>query len=70
MKDKGWLEVVPDADGRAQPFRVTDSGRKLLEQAIPLWKQAQDRAKRLLGDRAVDQLANSVKRINRSPATV
>jgi len=70
MKDKGWLEVVPDADGRAQPFRVTDSGRTLLEQAIPLWRQAQARAKKLLGDRAVDQLAESVKRINRSTATV
>jgi DNA-binding MarR family transcriptional regulator len=70
MKDKGWLEVVPDADGRAQPIRVTEAGRKLLEQALPLWKQAQDRAMKLLGGGAVDQLAKSVKRLNRSPAAV
>jgi DNA-binding MarR family transcriptional regulator len=69
MKDKGWLEVVPDSDGRAQPFRVTDSGRKLLEHAIPLWKQAQARAMKLLGDRAVDQLAKSVRRLNRPRAS-
>jgi isopentenyl diphosphate isomerase/L-lactate dehydrogenase-like FMN-dependent dehydrogenase len=41
----------------------------LLEQAIPLWKQAQDRAMKLLGDRAVDQLAKSVRRLNRPRAS-
>jgi|SRR5580698_8156779 DNA-binding MarR family transcriptional regulator len=70
MKNNGWLEVVPDSDGRAQPIRVTDAGRKLLEQAIPLWKQAQDRAMKLLGDGAVDQLAKSVERLNRPCITV
>ena len=30
MKARGWLEVVPDEDGRAQPFRVTARGVKLL----------------------------------------
>ena len=36
MKARGWLEVVPDDDGRAQPFRLTAQGRKLLEKAAPL----------------------------------
>src|ERR1700749_297977 len=31
MKARGWLEVVPDDDGRSQPFRLTAQGRKLLE---------------------------------------
>ena len=26
MKARGWLEVVPDEDGRAQPFRLTPQG--------------------------------------------
>src|SRR5262245_53975585 len=28
MKGRGWLEVVPDEDGRSQPFRLTPQGRK------------------------------------------
>src|SRR3989441_4240081 len=33
MKGRGWLEVVPDKDGRSQPFRLTPQGRNLLEKA-------------------------------------
>src|SRR4051794_25533815 len=35
MKTRGWLEVVPDEDGRSQPFRLTPRGWKLLEKAVP-----------------------------------
>src|SRR5262245_18948926 len=31
----GWLEVVPDEDARAQPFRLTDKGQRLIEKAVP-----------------------------------
>src|SRR4051812_39792104 len=35
MKARGWLDVVPDEDGRAQPVQLTTKGRKLLERAVP-----------------------------------
>lgn len=41
MKTNGWLEVVDDADGRAQPIRLTRKGRGLLERAKPKWDTAQ-----------------------------
>src|SRR5437764_13487041 len=41
MKARGWLEVVPDEDGRSQPFQLTSQGRKLLEKAVPAWTEAQ-----------------------------
>lgn len=63
MKARGWLEVIPDDDGRAQPFRLTNEGRKLLEQAAPAWKKAQKQAKSLLGDGIVDLLGQAVKRL-------
>ena len=44
MKARGWLEVIPDEDGRAQPFRLTTQGRRLLEKAAPAWKKAQQQA--------------------------
>lgn len=64
MKARGWLEVIPDEDGRAQPFRLTAQGSKLVERATPAWNQAQARAKALLGERIVELLDDAVKRIN------
>ena len=64
MKARGWLEVIPDEDGRAQPFRLTNEGRKLLEQAAPAWRKAQKQAKTLLGDGIVELLGQAVKRLN------
>src|SRR5689334_24568659 len=50
MRARGWLEVVPDEDGRSQPFRLTAQGRKLLEKAVPAWGEAQRQVTRLLGE--------------------
>ncbi len=30
MVDNGWLEILPDADGRSHPFRLTEQGRQLI----------------------------------------
>ena len=49
LQAHGWLEVVPDEDARAQPFRLTAQGRRLLERAVPAWEQAQQQAEELLG---------------------
>lgn len=50
MRTQGWLEVVPSDDARTQSFRLTTQGKRLLEQAAPAWKQAQQEAEELLGD--------------------
>src|SRR3954463_1954576 len=50
MKARGWLELVPDADGRSQPFQLTPKGRKLLEKAVPAWNEAQEQVTKRLGD--------------------
>lgn len=67
MKARGWLESVSDdQDGRSQPIRLTDQGRKLLDQAAPAWEAAQARVTQLLGERVVDQLAEATQRIRRA----
>src|SRR3954468_2957649 len=43
MRARGWLEVVPDEDGRSQPFRLTSQGRRLLDKAVPAWSAAQQK---------------------------
>jgi DNA-binding MarR family transcriptional regulator len=68
MKARGWLEVVPDEDGRSQPFRLTPQGRRLLDKAVPAWSAAQQNVKTLLGDGIVDQLSQAMKRISEATA--
>jgi DNA-binding MarR family transcriptional regulator len=66
MRARGWVEVVPADDAREQPFRLTDAGRKLLEQAVPRWEQAQAQARRVLGEEGVAVLRKTVKRVRRT----
>ncbi len=56
MWARAWLEVVDDDDGRAQPFRLTAEGRRLLERALPAWRKAQEKVKQLIGADAVRPL--------------
>jgi DNA-binding MarR family transcriptional regulator len=67
MKVRGWLEVVPDEDGRSQPFRLTPQGRNILEKAIPAWTEAQHQVKKVFGEGFVEQLNRAVKRITNKP---
>ncbi|MCH9654572.1 MAG: MarR family winged helix-turn-helix transcriptional regulator [Planctomycetes bacterium] len=66
MKARGWLEVIPDEDGRAQPIRLTSTGKKLIEQAAPAWEMAQKQSQELLGAAISGQLNQALKRINES----
>ena len=61
MRAKGWVEVIGDEDGRAQPFRLTTKGYKLLERAKPEWDEAQRKVKKLLGCKAVDTIVDVVE---------
>ena len=63
MRARGWLEVVPGEDARAQPFRLTRAGRKLLERTIPAWDRAQRKAVEFLGDDGVALLAKAVGKV-------
>lgn len=69
MRSRGWLETVAAEDGRAQPFRLTKTGRRLLERAIPGWKRAQDRVRKMLGEQAADSLLNAVGQVSLNLAT-
>jgi DNA-binding MarR family transcriptional regulator len=63
MKAKGWLEVVADDDGRAQPFRLAAKGRRLLERAMLAWGKAQEKVRKLIGADTVTSIDTAVRRI-------
>jgi len=63
LQAHGWLEIVPDEDARAQPFRLTTQGKRLIEKAVPAWEQAQRQAAELLGDEAIALLDKAARKL-------
>src|SRR5262249_47089828 len=63
LQAHGWLEVVPDEDARAQPFRLTPRGRQLVEKAVPAWEEAQLQATELLGIEGMAVLELAAKKL-------
>ncbi len=64
MKRNGWLAIRPGESARSQELRITKSGRKILVQAEPLWREAQRRTREILGaagTEAIHQLADAIR---------
>src|SRR3954465_14440716 len=68
LQAHGWLEVVPSEDARAQPFRLTPQGERLIEKAVPAWEAAQRRAGELLGDEGISLLDRAARKLQKSKA--
>jgi DNA-binding MarR family transcriptional regulator len=62
LQAHGWLEVVPEEDARAQPFRVTPPGKRLIGKAIPAWENAQQQASELLGTEGIALLDKAARK--------
>lgn len=68
MVANGWLEIMPDDDGRSHPFRLTDEGKRLMEKAIPAWETAQAEAKKILGADGLKLLDAAIQRVKATDA--
>src|SRR5579875_1751174 len=68
LQAHGWVEVVPGEDARAQPFRLTPKGKRLIEEAVPAWEEAQRRASELLGDEGISLLDKAARKVGMSRA--
>src|SRR3954453_15740810 len=68
LQAHGWLEVVSDGDARAQPFRLTPQGKRLIEKAVPAWEEGQRQATELLGDEGIRLLDQAARKLRESKA--
>lgn len=48
--DQGWAEERVPEKGRSRPIVLSPAGRALLADAMPAWRSAQGKARRLLGN--------------------
>ena len=51
MRTKGWLRVSPRKDKRAHRLKLTPRGNRILMEAFPAWREAQEKVTSLLGKR-------------------
>ena len=68
LQAHGWLEVVEEEDARAQPFRLTPQGKRLIEKAVPAWEEAQRQATELLGSEATALLDQAARKVGLAQA--
>src|SRR5215204_472977 len=59
----GLLEVRPGEDGRTRLVRLTPAGEHALEEAYPLWQQAQQETVGVLGEERHEALLGNVSRM-------
>lgn len=59
MEARGWIRIQP-GEGRRQLLSATQQGRRLLIEAVPAWRQGQQRVASLLGEQMATQLRQAV----------
>ena len=65
LERRGLVEVLRDqSDRRSRLLKLTDKGRNLLAQALPLWKRTHDEVEELLPDRDPNHLRRSLQALS------
>ncbi len=60
IQDNGWIAAAPGEDRRERHWTITAAGREKMEQALPLWKNAQKEFAELAHDVDLDALTRTV----------
>jgi DNA-binding MarR family transcriptional regulator len=61
LEQKGWIESVAGGDRRVRLLQLTDSGRKVLAQGIPMWEKVQADVVEALGKKQWKDLIAGLK---------
>ncbi len=67
LEERGWIVVRSGEDQRTRQIQLTESGRQILLEALPLWEQAQEQVKAALGQEGVAQLFAYLDRLEDLP---
>jgi DNA-binding MarR family transcriptional regulator len=57
MISRGWLEALPEEDGRSHGLSLTPQGRRLLVEIYPAWRRCQASVRRRLGGKGMKAVA-------------
>ena len=68
LKNQGWIEAIRGDQGRAIQLALTSKGETVLEKGLPLWRQAQRKARSLLGERGIKEVMRMGNKIRLEPS--
>jgi len=60
----GWIRISPSPEDRTQRLSLAPAGSRILEEALPRWREAQQEARALLGERGAEALAEVTARLH------
>ena len=65
LERRGLVEVLRDqSDRRTRILKLTDDGRNLLAEALPVWKRTHEEVERLVPDRDPEELRRSLRALS------
>lgn len=56
LRERGWVEESAGPTSKSRRLGVTEKGRALLRETLPLWRSAGEKARDTLGEESVDAL--------------
>jgi DNA-binding MarR family transcriptional regulator len=60
LRRNGWMDE-DELGGRARLLKISPTGQTLLERSIPAWRQAQTRARELIGQEAAEAILKVIQ---------
>ncbi len=64
LRKQGWIEALAGDDGREKQLRLTPTGQRQLQRALPHWERAQRRLRRALSSLDWDQLQTTLTQVS------
>ena len=61
LQKQGLVDISPGVDQRIRIVAITDEGKQVYQQAIPLWSRVQDDIGNKLGKQLVKSLLSDLK---------
>jgi DNA-binding MarR family transcriptional regulator len=69
LEREGWVSVRPSKqDKRAREVSLTEKGLERLEQALPLWHEAQHKIRESLGNNRIDRMIEDLTAVVKNAA--
>ena len=63
LEKNGWIKVSAEGYRRTRTVDLTAKGNKVLQDALPLWKTAQESIRKKMGGKDLDVLSAELKRL-------
>ena len=65
LEKRGFIDIKPGDDRRAKLISITDYGKQILSQALPVWKETHEQIRDLLGIEKWSSIVTNLKELTK-----